>query len=259
VRSSIFTGKECFDGGYQYNALVDLAGRNDIYSGSWAGRPPSSYQFADGIAAGDLLLAGLAIGNGTSSESSTQTGPSRTNLPLTPTSNPKPSTHIKTNKTSVGPIAGGVVGGIAVIALLALLLLMRRRRRYASTNATAMPYIDDHPVNRGAISTKIPMTSRAKSSQLTDQSPRDVEKKPPNSIPSTGLSAPPSTSAPTAASTSSYPTRRTTSPVVDQNQLNQPTTIQSLLAQLSVLMQQMNHSRGENESPPAYSHSNNPA
>jgi hypothetical protein len=178
---------------------VDLAGRNDVYSGSWSGPPPSTYNYNDGIAAGDLLLAGLAIGNGTSTSTSPPGGSSPTSSP-SQTSPPSPM-H---KGVSSGAIAGGVVGGVAMIVLLVLLLLLiRRRRRYSTVKETAMTDIDDCTSVRGtATASAIPTTFQAEPYRVPDWPPREVgtPKRPPNSVPSTVSSVPPSISAPTSTS-----------------------------------------------------------
>ena len=49
------------------------------------------------------------------------------------------------NSTPVGPIAGGVLGGVAAIALALLLFILLRRKRQAKENRRATlppPYVD---------------------------------------------------------------------------------------------------------------------
>jgi hypothetical protein len=231
------------DSSFQYNAMVDLAQSNGIYSYNWTGPGPSAYNFNDGINAGDLLLAGLAIGNGSTSRTSTVPGG------LNPTSMPNSTNQSSPgHKSTVGAVAGGVVGGIIIVALAAILLLLIRRvhRRKSSFNMPAMLNTGANTVDREI--------RQVEPFRLYEWPSRQAGKNPPGSVPSTtspGLSS-------TGTSTSVA-----TSP--DVNQVNQPAseggeggaaTIGSLLMQLSELMHWRNHSRDEDENPPAYSRSN---
>jgi len=241
----------------QYNALVDLAGSNDIYSGNWLGPPPSSYKYGDGIAAADVLIAGLAIGNVT------------TPTPVSPNPTGTPPKH----KSNVGAIVGGIVGGIVILILLALLILMmRRRRRYSSIKAPVFTDIDDDSDAVHEVAPiPNPVTFETEPFQLPERPSRPTEKQNTDSLRSTVSPVPPSTNPPTSVASSSAPARSTTSGDDDQatlqNQASQPVqesqegrtvTIGSLLMQLNDLMQRGNHNRAddENESPPAYTRSN---
>lgn len=72
----------------------------------------------------------------TSTTSTTTTAPSTTTTPPGPTSTTPPPTPDK--PTPIGPIVGGVVGGVAVLGLIGLgIVLILRRNRNPPANTTA--------------------------------------------------------------------------------------------------------------------------
>ncbi|KAJ7581930.1 hypothetical protein C8J56DRAFT_1168523 [Mycena floridula] len=107
--------------GVQYNAVLDLATTgNDIYSESWIGASPTAaYSPFAQRAAISVLLAGISVQNDTAS------------APVG-TSSPAPAPH----KSKAGPIAGGIVGGLFLVAVIisAIFFLYRRRRGPAPRN-----------------------------------------------------------------------------------------------------------------------------
>jgi hypothetical protein len=226
--------------------MLDLAGSNDIYSGSWSGPPPSSYKYRDGLTAGNLLLAGLRIGNGTTSAPN-GSSPSGTSSPGA--------------KSTAGAIAGGVVGGIVVIALLALLLILMHRHRW-HVKARGIASIAYGTVLRRIGS---PMTSEVEPFRLPSRPPRrvPVEKKAPDAVAPTTSLVPSSTNPPTSSATA--PSSVGDAASLDVTLVNQlarengergTATIQSLLIQLSDILQRRNHNRDGDENPPEYSQSN---
>ncbi|KAJ7586171.1 hypothetical protein C8J56DRAFT_1165741 [Mycena floridula] len=111
--------------GVQYNAVLDLATTgNDIYSESWIGASPTAaYSPFAQRAAISVLLAGISVQNDTAS------------APVG-TSSPAPAPAPAPHKSKAGPIAGGIVGGLFLVAVIisAIFFLYRRRRGPASRN-----------------------------------------------------------------------------------------------------------------------------
>jgi hypothetical protein len=257
----------------QYNALLDLASNDDHeYSASWAGPVPAAgYKYANGVAAADLLLAGLAIGKGTSS---TGSPPAR--------------------KANVGAIVGGVVGGVAVLLLALILVLLMRRRRRHSSRAPVFRDIDEDSISVvDGVPIPNPVTFRTDPFRLPELRPygasRSAEKPeaeetndslpfpsdsktdetnssfPSSADPPVSESVFPVTSSSSSAPASVRGAPSRPPPGVDKanpNQLAAPAetgdgrtaTIGSLVTQLNHLLQRGNHSWDENESPPAYPH-----
>ncbi|KAJ7249634.1 hypothetical protein C8J57DRAFT_1723828, partial [Mycena rebaudengoi] len=122
--------------GVQYNAVLDLSSKNgsNIYSRTWPG--PSATIFTglgqtDGLAA---LLAAIPLepdpSPGQSSGSPSPTGDN---------TSPPPPPPPPTKKVPVGAIAGGVIGGIAVLAAVLLSLWALRRRQPRNTQDMSIP------------------------------------------------------------------------------------------------------------------------
>ncbi|KAI3621708.1 glycoside hydrolase family 76 protein [Moniliophthora roreri] len=103
----------------QYNAVVDFAwGDGDIYSRSWIGPPPKSFDSTSQNGAISVLLAGILLSN----ESS--------NVNTIPNSS-------TTSKSPVGAIVGGTIGGLVfllVAATCAFLCLSKHRRNKRGMN-----------------------------------------------------------------------------------------------------------------------------
>ncbi|KAJ7573690.1 hypothetical protein C8J56DRAFT_1065825 [Mycena floridula] len=98
--------------GVQYNAVIDQAtAGNNIYGASWVGPPGTTYSADAQSVSISVLLGGISLKNDTMTPDTTnsETDSSRPNL--------------------AGPIAGGVVGGLALITLAALFFFIRRRKR----------------------------------------------------------------------------------------------------------------------------------
>ncbi|KAF9254080.1 hypothetical protein L218DRAFT_631456 [Marasmius fiardii PR-910] len=104
----------------QYNAILDLStvrGSN-MYSSNWTGPPPTnvSFDFDAQVTAQGVLLAAINL-----------QGPDSGSSP-----DPQSSNHPGHSSSSVGAIAGGVVGGVTGLILVALGLFFYLRKRRAS-------------------------------------------------------------------------------------------------------------------------------
>ncbi|KAK7053592.1 glycoside hydrolase family 76 protein [Favolaschia claudopus] len=101
----------------QYNAVVDLATTHgsNLYSGSWNGPPSTSFSPGNQSNAIQVLINSIDLNNHTT-ETSASAGVSGTGSAAAPTS----SVSASHKSSQVGPIVGGVVGGI---------FIWRRRRR----------------------------------------------------------------------------------------------------------------------------------
>nr|GAT51348.1 glycoside hydrolase family 76 protein [Mycena chlorophos] len=110
--------------GVQYNALTTLSRANgsNIY-GNFAG-PPTVFSNGNQTNAISALIAAISAGTGTSTTGSSSSASSPSSTALTSTSNGQ--AHKSSN---AGAIAGGVVGGLAVLAVVVALLFFLRRRR----------------------------------------------------------------------------------------------------------------------------------
>ncbi|KAK7041619.1 hypothetical protein VNI00_009209 [Paramarasmius palmivorus] len=105
---------------FRYNALLDLATRDqsNIYAGNWAGPPSSALDKENQISASEVLISGIPL-------LFTQNA---TNPKPTPSDQPPGGPGAKTTTTPAGPIVGGVIGGVAIIAAMAVMLVWCRRR-----------------------------------------------------------------------------------------------------------------------------------
>ncbi|KAF7332920.1 Glycoside hydrolase family 76 protein [Mycena venus] len=108
----------------QFNAVLDLAttSGSNIYAGSWNGPPSSSFSPGNQTNAIQALISAINFPSETSSTVSPDPVPSgSTDQPPTPS--PR-----KTSK--VGPIVGGTVGGLFLLAggVLGVILVRRRTR-----------------------------------------------------------------------------------------------------------------------------------
>ncbi|KAJ7938283.1 hypothetical protein B0H13DRAFT_2261217 [Mycena leptocephala] len=116
----------------QFNAVIDLARINgsNIYGGSWNGPPSSIFAPGDQSNAIQVLINAIDIADPvsptTASSSSTSSSPTSSSLPDAVASPRKAS--------KVGPIVGGILGGLVLlIALLVVGILWQRRRRRRAT------------------------------------------------------------------------------------------------------------------------------
>ncbi|EEB98616.1 hypothetical protein MPER_01845, partial [Moniliophthora perniciosa FA553] len=109
--------------GVQYNAVLDNTREpgSNVYAASWTGPPSSNFSFDNQTNALSMLIAAIHIRNDTDITG----GGSST--PPTP-GDDKPSNRAPSN---AGAIVGGVIGGLAFIALLLILILYLIRRRRA--------------------------------------------------------------------------------------------------------------------------------
>ncbi|VDB95869.1 unnamed protein product [Peniophora sp. CBMAI 1063] len=108
----------------QFNALIDnaqgAAPDDSWYSPQWAGPRASSYNSAGNIAALDVLNTALTFVSPESSGSSDD--------PV--------STDSHGSSTPTGAVAGGVIGGIAAIAIAVIFTMRHQRRKRATTHST---------------------------------------------------------------------------------------------------------------------------
>ncbi|KAJ7626999.1 hypothetical protein FB45DRAFT_1059860 [Roridomyces roridus] len=116
----------------QYNAILGLAttpGTN-IYANSWTG--PASSVFSSGAQTNALgpLIGALSFTNDSTPSSSSSASSSTSSAGPSPTPTPADDHTQVTKKTNQGPIIGGVVGGILLLAAVTLgVFLFCRRRR----------------------------------------------------------------------------------------------------------------------------------
>ncbi|KAJ7577882.1 hypothetical protein C8J56DRAFT_362367 [Mycena floridula] len=131
--------------GVQYNAVLDLATTgNDIYNGTtWLGDPsghpmPATYSTDGQSLAISVLLAGISIQNDTISTGSPDSTGSGS-----PATSQLPAPH----KSSVGPIAGGTVGGLVLVAMIigAILFVQRRRKSHLTSRNIITAYVHGEP------------------------------------------------------------------------------------------------------------------
>ncbi|KAJ7773512.1 hypothetical protein B0H14DRAFT_2965821 [Mycena olivaceomarginata] len=126
--------------GVQFNAVVDLAttSGSNVYAGSWSGPPSSTFSSTDQTNAIQALMSVINLQNETSSTTPSDAGPSGSSN-YSPTPSPR-----KTSR--VGPIVGGTLGGLLLLAcvVLGVVLLRRRthRRRSAFRTVEATPAIN---------------------------------------------------------------------------------------------------------------------
>ncbi|KAF8194731.1 hypothetical protein K438DRAFT_1934447 [Mycena galopus ATCC 62051] len=114
-------------GDAQFNAVADLATENGsaIYAGAWTGPPSTSFLQSNQSTAISALLAGVAL-------DSLNLAPSP---PLSPGAVPSSST-VHARKTPVAAIAGGVVGGVVLVAFgIAVCFILRRRSQLKAMQA----------------------------------------------------------------------------------------------------------------------------
>ncbi|KAF8182426.1 hypothetical protein K438DRAFT_1975557 [Mycena galopus ATCC 62051] len=115
--------------GVQFNAVTDLATENGtaIYAGAWTGPPSTIFLQSNQSTAISALLAGTAL-------DSSNLAPSP---PLSPSAVPSSSTG-RARQTPVAAIAGGVVGGVVLVAFgIAVCFIRRRRSQLQAMQATS--------------------------------------------------------------------------------------------------------------------------
>ncbi|KAK7030968.1 hypothetical protein VNI00_013916 [Paramarasmius palmivorus] len=118
--------------GVQYNAVLDNAREpgDDVYGASWIGPPFSTFALDNQTNALTALVAAIPLHNETVDP--TPTGTNKTTSPNSPNDDSQKSLNL-------GAIVGGVVGGLAFLALLITLVLclLRRRQRKPLSNLDA--------------------------------------------------------------------------------------------------------------------------
>ncbi|KAJ7282665.1 hypothetical protein C8J57DRAFT_1710755 [Mycena rebaudengoi] len=157
--------------GVQYNAVLDFSTQSgsNIYSSAWLGPPATTFTGAgqtDGLSA---LLAVIPLELDPSSAGQSSSSPSQTGDNKSPPPPPSPS-----KKAPIGAIAGGAVGGVALLASVFLSLwALRRRRRNTDLEGLSMPARSPpYPVMSGLISVPFPAPG---SSQYTATTLPEIE------------------------------------------------------------------------------------
>ncbi|KAJ7577879.1 hypothetical protein C8J56DRAFT_969954 [Mycena floridula] len=118
--------------GVQYNAVLNEATTgNDIYSLSWLG-PPTDYSPDGQNLAISVLLAAISLQNDTTPTQVGATGVASSTI--SGTGVPQAQTSDAPHKSNAGAIAGGVIGGLAIIALIIGAFIFLRRRRNSETS-----------------------------------------------------------------------------------------------------------------------------
>ncbi|KAJ7264366.1 hypothetical protein C8J57DRAFT_1718745 [Mycena rebaudengoi] len=134
--------------GVQYNAVLDLSTQSgsNIYSRAWLGPPATTFSGqgqTDGLAA---LLAVIPL----------EPDPSQSSGSPSPTGDNKSPLPPPSKKAPVGAIAGGVVGGIALLAAVLLSIWALRRRRQNTQDVWIPPRSPPSPVMSGLITEPFP-------------------------------------------------------------------------------------------------------
>ncbi|KAJ7241810.1 hypothetical protein C8J57DRAFT_1477652 [Mycena rebaudengoi] len=135
----------------QFNALVDLSTNGtNIYAAAWQGPPSLTFDGGAQTDAIQVLLSAISFEDDSQPSSSTNGSPS-------PTGAPPPPPSVSGKSSTAGPIAGGVIGGIALLSCIAFVFWMVRRRQLRRTDgprdllptATVTPMVfapyGDHP------------------------------------------------------------------------------------------------------------------
>ncbi|KIY63964.1 hypothetical protein CYLTODRAFT_493501 [Cylindrobasidium torrendii FP15055 ss-10] len=102
----------------QYNAVIELAAKGNIYSGSWEGPAPTDYDHWNQTLAVYALVSGAL----------TVRSPASSNNGTAPESPSGPSNDGKRHPSRVGLLVGGLVGGLALVLIAGLSIFLRRRR-----------------------------------------------------------------------------------------------------------------------------------
>ncbi|KAK0487249.1 hypothetical protein IW261DRAFT_1446751 [Armillaria novae-zelandiae] len=125
--------------GVQYNAVLDLATSNgtNVYGASWVGPPSSVFSSDNQTTALSVLINGISLKDqeapsSNTSDSSSSSG-SDSNSGSTPNKSSSPA----------GAIAGGVVGGIALLVIIGLAVFFVRRRRQREKTRRSVLLDDD--------------------------------------------------------------------------------------------------------------------
>ncbi|KAF9067512.1 hypothetical protein BDP27DRAFT_1535447 [Rhodocollybia butyracea] len=116
----------------QYNTLITAATEpgSNIYASSWIG-PPEPYNSSSQTMAIFGLVNSAQVINTTSNNGSQNNNGSQST-----TGGPSPSGHAQHSTGLVGPIVGGVFGGVIVLAAVGFLINRRRLQRSSTTPPT---------------------------------------------------------------------------------------------------------------------------
>ncbi|KAK0221376.1 hypothetical protein IW262DRAFT_1373299 [Armillaria fumosa] len=158
--------------GVQYNAVIDLATSvgSNIY-GPWTGPPSISFSSDNQTAAISALLSAIQLVDDQPSSNSSVNSTS-TVIP-SPTGSTSPS-PLPTKKSPTGRIIGGVVAGLAVIAIIIVgTLLLRRKHRRSNDNESHFSVDGSSPrILTPFMDTSIPVSSEMPGEHRMNQAKR---------------------------------------------------------------------------------------
>ncbi|KAL0577971.1 hypothetical protein V5O48_004007 [Marasmius crinis-equi] len=139
--------------GVQYNAAVDQAASQsnpNIYGSNLQGPPGTQLDVNSQLVAITVLLGGLFLSDNKS--------------PTTPTVSPI-ITSEDHNRTPIGAIVGGTIGGVVALVLVALgYLYIRRRRQSRSQSALPERIVEPYPAMNTSVTTPLYTDSEPRSS-----------------------------------------------------------------------------------------------
>ncbi|KAK0237379.1 hypothetical protein EDD85DRAFT_1008566 [Armillaria nabsnona] len=129
--------------GVQYNAVIEKAtfGGSNIYGIPWTGPPRTVFSIKNQTVAVSALLSGIQLLNNQPSSKSSDS-PTTDGIPASgsPTASVTISSPLLPKHNPTGAIVGGVVGGLAGLAVTVACVLLWRRR-YCQRNHT--PLVDE--------------------------------------------------------------------------------------------------------------------
>ncbi|KAJ7510861.1 hypothetical protein B0H11DRAFT_2402337 [Mycena galericulata] len=123
--------------GVQFNAVVDLASENgnSVYGGAWTGPPYDIFAQNNQTLATSALLSAILLDGGNPKTNTSSSAPplsSSTGSPLPISGSRIPHTH----KPQAGAIAGGIGGGVLLLAIaVALWIFFRRRAQWGPVSS----------------------------------------------------------------------------------------------------------------------------
>ncbi|KAJ6458195.1 hypothetical protein C8R45DRAFT_1183631 [Mycena sanguinolenta] len=125
----------------QFNAVVELATANgsNIYSGSWSGPPSSSFSCSNQTNAIQVLIGAINLDNSTAqTTTSNGFGANASSPASSPSSSSRPSPPTPREAAKIGPIIGGILGGLVILLATVVVVLYRRRSETTSLGGSYM-------------------------------------------------------------------------------------------------------------------------